>query len=390
VSLVDLAILAFVGLSVLHGLWLGAAVQVLSYGGFVAGLLIGSLVAPVVADQVADPGLSRLITLVVVLGAAGLVGSLGRVVGTKVWGTLRRLRLRRVDAALGAVLAATAALAVSWLLGTMLASIPRPGLAEELQRSEVLRRLDAALPPAPLVVARVQGLLQDRGLPPVFVGLPPAPAERLPPPSDPEVRQAFERAAGATLLVLGTGCPGIQQGSSFVAGTDLVVTNAHVIAGTDRITVTVDGRPRPAVPVRFDPDTDIAVLRVDGLGVDPLPLALAEVDRGARGAAVGYPLGGPVHGEAAVVLRRMDAAGRDIYHRGVVRRPVYEVQAHIRPGNSGGPLVDPDGQVIGLVFSRSAAADDVGYAVTAAPVAAHLEAARTITGAVDTGSCRSR
>lgn len=389
-GVVDLAIVAFVVVSVLHGLWLGAAVQVLSFGGFLAGLLLGSALAPRAVHEVGDAASARLVTLLVVLGTASLLGSVGRVAGTQAWRVLRRLRLSRLDAALGAVVAGTSALALSWLLGTMLANLPRPDVAQEIQRSVVLRRLDAVLPPAPVVVAGVQALLQERGLPPVFVGLPPAPAERLPLPDDPEIRRAAEAAAGGTVLVVGTGCPGVQQGSGFVAADDLVVTNAHVIAGTDQTTVAVGGRQHRAVPVLFDPELDVAVLRVEDLEVDPLPISAGEVGRGAQGAALGHPLGGPLSAEPAVVLRRLQAGGRDIYHRGLVERPVYELQARVRPGNSGGPLVDGDGTVIGLIFSRSAAAADVGYAVTSPPVAAAVRSAAPVTQPVGTGPCLRR
>ena len=387
-TLVDLAIISFVLASIVHGLWLGAAVQVLSYGGFVGGLLLGSAIAPAIVDRADDPLTVRLLTIVVVFGTAVVVGANGRSVGLRVWRGLRKLRLSAIDAVLGAAVAGASALVLSWLVGNMLATVPRPELAAQIQRSVVLQELDAALPPAPFVVARVQGLLEDRGVPPVFAGLPPAPADRLPAPADPSVRQAFERAAGSVAQITGLGCVGVQQGSGFVAGDGLVVTNAHVVAGVDLIQVGIDGQTFTAVPVVFDPGLDVAVLRVDGLDAPPLPFATEEADRGLQGAALGYPLGGPLTAEPAVVLRRLDASGRDIYHEELVQRPVYEVQARIQPGNSGGPLVDAEGRVIGLVFSRSAAAADVGYAVTAEPVAAHVETARTRTDAVDIGPCR--
>lgn len=389
-TLVDVLIVAFVVGSIVHGIWLGAAVQVLSFGGFLLGLLAGAALAPTVADGITDAVTARLVTLLVVFGTASVVASVGRVVGVRAWGALRRLRLASVDAALGALIAGAAALLTSWLLASMLATVPQSGVADQIQRSAVLQALDSSLPPAPVLFARVQGLLEERGLPPVFVGIPPVPAEPLPPAGDPEVRAAFDRAAAATLPVFGLGCGGVQQGSGFVAGPDLVVTNAHVVAGASQVAVGVGGLDRAAIPVLFDPDLDVAVLRVPGLGIEPLPLARTEVARGAVAAAVGYPAGGPLTGDGAVVLRQLDATGRDIYHRSVIDRPVYEIQARIRPGNSGGPLVDPQGTVIGLVFSRSVADPGIGYAVTSPPVAAHVDTALALDQPVPVGACRSR
>jgi S1-C subfamily serine protease len=389
VTLVDVLIVVFVVGSIVHGLFLGAVVQLLSVGGFLAGLAAGALVAPTLAGRVDDPATARLLTIVVVFGTATVAAALGRSVGIVLWRALYRLRLSAVDAGAGAVVGGVAALVTGWLVGTMLSTLPHPGVADQIQRSAVLRTLDRALPPAPVVIARVQSLLDERGLPPVFIGIPPPPAERLPPPDEPPVRAAFEQAADATVFVTALGCPALQQGSGFVAAADLIVTNAHVIAGGSTVQVGVGGRNREAVPVLFDPELDIAVLRVAGLGVAPLTLAAGEVERGTIGAAVGHPLGGPLAGEPAVVLRRLDATGRDIYGSGRVVRPVYELQARVRPGNSGGPVVDPSGTVIGVVFSRSAADAGIGYAVTSPPVAARVGAAAARTDPVDLGPCRT-
>jgi S1-C subfamily serine protease len=386
VTVVDVIVVAFVAASMVHGLWLGAAIQVLSFGGFLGGLLAGAAAAPTVAARFDDPATSRLVAVAVVFGGAVVVGTVGRLVGVRLWGALRRLRLGSLDAALGAVVAAASAALLSWLAASMLATASRP-VAEAVQRSVVLQTINAALPPAPEVFARVQGLLEDRGMPPVFVGIPPAPAEPLPPPADPDVRAALDHAAPATLVVSGTGCPLAQQGSGFVAAPDLVVTNAHVVAGSSRTAVMVDGQARAAVPVLYDPDLDVAVLRVAGLGIEPLPVLREEVDRGTVAAAVGYPLAGPLSAEPAVVLRRLEATGRDIHYQRMVSRPVYELQARLQPGNSGGPVVDPQGRVIGLVFSRSTADPGVGYAITSPAVAAHVDAASAAVDPVGLGSC---
>jgi S1-C subfamily serine protease len=230
-------------------------------------------------------------------------------------------------------------------------------------------------------------LLESTGLPPAFAGLEPDPARRLPGPGAPEVEAAVARAATSTVKVLGTGCGRVQTGSGFVAASGLVVTNAHVVAGVDA--PRVESRPgrSSATPVLFDPDLDVAVLRVEQLDARPSPLLSTEVGRGARAAAIGYPGGGPLRAAPAVVLAQYDALGRDIYSRGLTRRPVYELQAQVRAGNSGGPVVDPEGRIIGVVFSRSASHANIGFAITAPPVVERLRRAQATTARVSTGPC---
>jgi S1-C subfamily serine protease len=169
--------------------------------------------------------------------------------------------------------------------------------------------------------------------------------------------------------------------------TDLVITNAHVVAGTTTQWVRVDGREVEASVVAFDPDLDIALLRTAGLGIEPLGLLRGEAERGDVGAVLGYPGGGSLNAEGAAVRAVIEPVGRNIYGEGQVRRRVYEVQAPIMSGNSGGPFVLANGRVAGLVFASSIADDDVGYAIVAGEFAPMIETAATATDPVGTGAC---
>lgn len=373
-----------------HGLWRGASIQVLSLSGFVGGLALGSAVAPLVVRRTTDPLSKAMLSLLIVFLGATLLSGLGRQLGVRLWALLRRLRLSSVDSALGAVVAVIATLLVSWLVTVgMLATVPIRELSSAIQSSAILRFVDHHMPPAPTVFSRLQRLLQIHGLPPVFEGLEPAPAGPLPAPGDPLVRAALDRSAEATVKVLGLGCGRLQEGSGFVAASGFVITNAHVVAGVNEPAIESSvGRFR-ARPVLFDSKLDIAVLSVPALETTPLPLLRAPVDRGAPGAVVGYPGGGPLTAEPAVVLRQIQAFGRDIYGQEFAQRPVYELNAEVRPGNSGGPLVDPAGTVFGVVFSRSAWHDDIGYALTSPEVATRLDQAVANPTATDTGPCTS-
>ncbi|HZQ85765.1 MAG TPA: MarP family serine protease [Acidimicrobiales bacterium] len=385
-NLLDLLILVLVAGAVAHGLWLGAAIQALSLGGFVVGMVAGAGLAPLAARLASDPAAKAALSLGVLFAVAGLVGSFGRVVGVRVWGRIRRRGLAGLDAALGAVGSAAVTLLGCWLVGSMLATAPVVTLATEVQQSAILRTLDAVLPPAPSVFSRLQRLIEPEGFPQVFAQLEPHPAPGLPLPGDPVVRGAVAAARAATVKVVGFGCGGVQEGSGFVAAPDLVVTNAHVVAGIGA-PIVIDGAGRhTTTPVLFDPRLDVAVLRAP-LSERPLSLGPGSVARGTEGAVLGYPGGGPFDAEPAVVAARYQAIGRDIYSEGLTSRAVYELRSRVRPGNSGGPLVAGTGTVVGVVFSRSSYDQSVGYALTSDEVVPALRRATSSAARVDTGPC---
>lgn len=385
-NLVDGLIIVLVLASVVHGFMQGAAIQALSFGGFAAGLALGALVARPAADIVADPALKAVVSLVVLLGVASFGAAAGRTAGGRIWGHIQESGFRLVDGGLGAFLGGVSTLLVCWLMAGMLSTAPPSDISAEIHDSTILRALDGPLPPQPSIFSRIQRLLEARGFPRVFAQFDRRPAEPLPLPSTPQVRAALSAAGGSTVRVVGSGCGGQLNGSGFVAAPGLVVTNAHVVAGVDRPVVEDSAGRHRSTPVVFDPSLDVAVLRVSGLAGRPLDLVTGTVERGTSGAVLGYPGGGRLTAEPGVVLDRFEALGRDIYSSRLTRRPVYELQARVRPGNSGGPFVDPDGDVIGLIFSRSTLNSSVGYAIPAAQVAQKVSAARQGVE-VDTGPC---
>jgi S1-C subfamily serine protease len=389
VTVLDVVILLAVAAAVWRGLAVGAVVQVFSFAGLWIGLVAGAAAAPLAA-RLTD---SATVRVVVVLGcfAAGplLFGPLGSTIGSRVAARLRSARLGRVDSVGGAVLSGAATLLAGWLVASTLARVPVPRVAEAAQRSVVTRTLDRFLPPAPGIFARIDRLIAQNGLPQVFAEFEPAPAGQQPLPDAATVQAAARRAAGSVLKISSRACGGTLSGSGFVAAPGLVMTNAHVVAGVDHPFVVDGPSRRPATTVVFDPDVDVAVLRVGGLSPPPLPLVAGTVKPGAVGAVIGYPGGGPLDVEPAAVLARFEAIGRDIYSRRVIARQVFQLRSRIRPGNSGGPLVDTAGTVVGVVFSRSTFRPDIGFALTAPEVAEHLRRAEAAAQPVATGDCAS-
>jgi S1-C subfamily serine protease len=387
VNIVDLVVVALVAGALVLGARMGAAVQVLSFAGFWIGLLAGSALAPAVARLFGSTVVRVTAGLVTPFVVAGMATALGGRVGQRAAAFLDRVGWRRADAAAGSVFSGGATLLSLWLAGFMLASGPWPAAAREIRGSVVLRALDRNLPSPPSVLSRMQRLLDPSGFPSVFAGLEPDIGSPVALPDDAAVRSAVAHAAASTVRIVGVGCGGIVDGSGFVAGPGLVVTNAHVVAGISR-PVVEDRRGRhAATPVLFDPGLDVAVLRTDGLAGPVLPLARGVARPGTAGAALGYPGGGPFRAVPAAARRSLVAVGRDIYGERLTTRAVYELQATIRPGNSGGPFVNPEGAVLGVVFSRSVTEPQVGYALVADDVAARLRTASARTAPVGTGDC---
>jgi S1-C subfamily serine protease len=389
-NLVDIGIILVLGLAAAHGVTQGAVLQIFSFGGFWIGLLVGAGLAPVLSRITESPFAGAFISLVTFLGLALLGGAAGRYIGTHVWSALQRLKLGALDAAAGAVVAVIAALAAVWLIAILLTAGPTRGFSRALNRSVIVRALVERLPPAPSVFSRVQQFISVTPFPRVFEGIEPIPAGPIDVPENAVVQAAVDRAQSSTVRIVGVGCGGIQTGSGFVADTGLVVTNAHVVSGIQDNLQVQDARgDHSAIPVLFDPALDIAILRTTGLAGTALPLADREAPRGQGGAVLGYPGGGGFTGSPGAILRKFSAIGRDIYGRALTRRDVYQLQAQIRQGNSGGPFVRRDGTVLGVVFAASTTEANVGYALTSTEVLPKLRQASATTGAVSTGPCTS-
>lgn len=385
-NLVDLVIVIVVALAAIRGLRLGAVVQVLSYGGMLVGLYFGARLASVTARWVQSQPARGSVALVTMLGAATIGAVAGRIVGNLAFSRVHRGKLGTVDSALGMGVAVVASLLVIWLLASTLVNSSLH-LGSSISESRIIRSLDDVLPAPPSVFSRVQSFLSSEGFPLAFAQLAPVSAGPVPLPGGTQLQQAVANAGASTVRVVGDGCGQIQEGSGFVVGPGLVVTNAHVIAGIPHPTVEDGNGVHQVTVVSFDPSFDLAVMRVRGINEPSLVLDPDQVARGVQAAVLGYPGGGPFTVIPAGVMADFEAEGRDIYGQGLTVRNVYEIDAVVRPGNSGGPLVQPDGEVIGVVFSRSTTNGDIGYALASPGVRSRVVSAASLTSPVSTGPC---
>jgi S1-C subfamily serine protease len=388
VNLLDVILLALVVLAAVSGYRRGALIQVLAYGGLVAGLVIGALLAPAIASLVHADAAQAGVAVAIVLGAAGVGNALGWLAGGYVRAHARRTRFGAADAAGGSIVSTIAVALAIWFLAFTLVNGPFPTLAGEIRGSAVVRVIDRAMPRPPSVLGQVRKLFDRFGFPQVFSGLPPAPAGPVDWPSGAQASNAVAAAQASMVRIVGPACGEVQSGSGFVVGPNEVVTNAHVVAGVGAPQVqSPAGQTQTGAVVLFDPDADLAVLRVPQTPGPPLRLLAGQAERGDGGAILGFPGGGDLHGERAAVRRPIDAVGRDIYGEHTVVRKVYELQASVEPGDSGGPFVLPGGRVAGIVFAASTTDAGVGYALASTSALGDIRRAAALTTPVGTGAC---
>ena len=388
-NLLDLLVVAVAIALAIRGWQKGLVGQLFELGGGFLGLVVGIALGPRIAAVFTDrPGLQgALISLVVVFVLFSIGQTAGYIVGHRGGVLAQRARLGGVNQALGGGFGVIITVITFWLVGSLLVSAPSRPLARAFRQSSVLRAVGDVLPQPPNLVFYLRQYLDTSGFPQVFAGLPRplAPPVDLPPGRD--AQAAIGAAQESTVRIVVPACGGTQLGSGWVAGESVVVTNAHVVAGGDTITVEDAAGRHAGRVVFFDARTDIAVIRADGLVGPPLELTDSPADRGVGGATLGYPGGGPLEAHPAAVRDRYSAVGLDIYGQDEVSREVYELRSPVQQGDSGGPFVLPDGSVAGVVFAASTTDGDTGYALTGEEVMDELDAGLSAASPVGTGRC---
>jgi S1-C subfamily serine protease len=388
VTALDWLIVAFAAVLACFGFWQGFIVGVLSLTGFAVGAFLGTRFGPLLLSEGSASPYAPAFGLIGALFAGAILASGLEGVGFKLRRTLLIPGLGLIDGLLGAALGVVLGLGIVWILAAVAAQTPgESALREDIQRSAILRDLNQALPPSgPILnaLARLDPLPSITGPSPDVA----APVPRI-------GRAPGVRAAGQSVVrVLGTACGLAIEGSGWVAEPGVVVTNAHVVAGEQDTTVEVGGR-SPGLPARaiaFDPRNDIALLRVEGLGLPALSLESSPAS-GAAGAILGYPENGPFDVQPGRIGRTQSVLTQDAYGHEGVSRLLTPLRGLVRPGNSGGPLVDADGHVLATVFASTIGGSAPGgYGVANATVASELAAAGASSqggGDVGTGHCAS-
>ena len=394
-NLADVLVVLIAGLLAWRGYRRGAIRQVFEFGGGFLGLMAGAALGPRLVREYTDrAGMeAALLSLVVVFAALSIGQILGYLVGVKFGALAHRARLGKVDAAIGGGLGIVATLVAYWLIGSLLVLGPSPAVARQLADSRLLRWANDVRHP-PDLLAVLQQYLDTSGFPQVFVGIPPEiSGENVDLPSQKLARRAVLAAQDSTVRIVVPACDGTQLGTGWIAAPDTVVTNAHVVAGGETISVEerteVGGGGIDGTVVLFDDHLDLAIIKVSGLDGEPLPLLTRDLEPGSQGATLGFPGSqqGRFEAGGAAIQNVFDARGRDIYGRDEVLREIYELRADVEQGDSGGPFVTPQGEVAGVIFAASTTDRATGYALTGSEVADEIEQGSNSTTAVSTGRC---
>ncbi len=369
----------------MRGRNMGALRQIGSAGGFFIGLFIGIWLQQYLIRLVASPLSRSLLTILVTLGLAFAFSAYGEYVALHYKNKLTHHRLDRADKSFGVLISIATLFITIWLIASVAVKLPFPTLQDGIRQSKFISALDRTLPPAPPLIAKLSRLIAPNGFPDVFTGGEPSPSQVSLPDSS-VMKPAVDKDQASVVKIEGLECGGIAEGSGFIVDNDLVVTNAHVVAGVRRPVVEDQSGSHRAVAVWFDPNLDIAFLQVSGLKARPLSFVSSKQPTGTPAAALGYPGGGNFDAQLATIADEFSAVGRNIYGGGLTNRDVYSIKSIVRPGNSGGPLIDKEGDVLGVVFATSTEYSDIGYVITADQVAKELGLAQG-RQPVSTGAC---
>lgn len=392
-DLLDLVLLTLVIVFGVSGYRQGFIVGVASFIGFVGGCVLGIYIAPPVAGAIVDGDVPEsLLAMVIVLLTSAIAQFGTSTVGVLIRSRVRHEPARMLDALGGTLVSGLSVLVIAWLVGSVLVSSSLTTVVDQIRGSLLLSTVDQAIPQAARDWQKPFKRFIDRSdFPPVLDAIAGQPAVNVPPPDAAVLNSAGLRAARTGIVQVqgvARACGKQITGTGFVFAPDHVMTNAHVVAGVDDRLLVVDhaGRPHSAAVVRYDPRRDVAVLYVPNLGLPNLVFD-AEADNGDDAIIAGYPKDQGFTTQPARVAARQRASIPDIYRVAEVTRDVYLIRGKVQQGNSGGPLLSPEGRVLGVVFAAVVSQDDTGYVLTASEVASDARRAAGATRPVSTQTC---
>jgi S1-C subfamily serine protease len=391
----DLILVALAAAFAVAGYRQGFIIGVMSFAGFTGGAVLGIYFAPGLAKAVTAAQGPQAVLAIIIVFAAAVVGMLiASTLGVALRSKVRRRQSTVLDSAGGAVVNVVAIMLLAWLIGTLVAYAPPfPGVAYQVNNSLLLKGVDRLIPQsARPEFSALRRLLTTQPYVQVFGALGAETALNVPKPNPAVVRSpGLLRDRNSVVKIEGVApsCSRTIEGTGFVIGNDRVITNAHVVAGVRSGPQVYSrfGAQFGARVVLFDPGRDIAVLYVPGLDMPALPVA-GSAPFGAQAVVAGYPLDASFTVVPARVGRSELADGPDIYDRTHVTRDIYPIRALVRPGNSGGPLIAPTGQVYGMVFAAAVSVPDTGYALTGGELARDIRLGLDRTATVSTEQCQ--
>lgn len=385
----DLAIITVALIAAISGWRSGALGSLMSFIGVVLGAIAGVMLAPHIVSHI-DSQRGKLFAALLLILALVVIGEVaGVVLGRAVRGSIRSGPVRTIDSLTGVGLQLLVVFIAAWLLGSPLTTSNQTSLAASARDSKVITEVDKFAPDwLRAVPKRMSALLSTSGLPEVLEPLrTPAPDVDAPDASLADsLVVAKSRASVVKIRGVATTCQKVLEGTGFVIAPNRVMSNAHVVAGSDSVTVEAEGKTYDATVVSYDPDADISILDVPTLPQQPLVFAEQPAKTGTDAVVLGFPGGGDFVATPARVREIIELSGPDIYKSKTVNREVYTIRGVVRQGNSGGPMINRAGQVIGVVFGAGVDDDDTGFVMTTNEVSRQLARIGN-TAKVPTGDC---
>ncbi|HZC90344.1 MAG TPA: acid resistance serine protease MarP [Mycobacterium sp.] len=389
----DIAVLAVAFIAAISGWRSGALGSLLSFVGVLLGAIAGVLLAPHLVAHISAPRAKLFAALFLILALVVVGEVAGVVLGRAVRGAIHSNSVRFFDSLVGVAVQLVVVLVAAWLLATPLtSSAGQPNLAAAVRGSRVLAQVNDYAPEwLKTVPKRLSALLDTSGLPQVLEPFSRTPVVAVAAPDAALANSQVVRNTEPSVVkirAIAPSCQKVLEGSGFVLSPDRVMTNAHVVAGANSVTVEASGNPYDATVVSYDPTVDIAILSVPNLPAGPLAFTNSPVTSGTEAIVMGYPGGGGFVATPARIRELIELSGPDIYRSATINREVYTVRAGVEQGNSGGPLIDLNGQVLGVVFGAAVDDNDTGFVLTAKEVSDQL-AHIGDTAPVPTGACVS-
>lgn len=384
----NLIVIIVVMISLVRGWEVGWIRQFFSTAGFFGGLFIGAAIELSVINFAHTTNSRTILAIGLTMGLALIFLLIGEYIGIVLKSKIHIKKINTVDSFFGSIISLVTVVFSIWLVATILSSIAISPLQSFIQQSSFINALNKRLPNAPSIVSDFGSLIDPNGFPRVFIGgghIPSNAGASL--PNLGVLQDAVSKDSASVVKVEGLGCGGLVEGSGFVVGSDLIATDAHVVAGIKHPYVVDANGTHSASLIWFDPNLDFAVLQVSNLAGHALVFNTAIVPTNTVTGALGYPGGGSFNVSPAVVLDEFDATGRNIYGQGSTDRSVYEIKSNIIPGNSGGPLIETNGDVIGVVFAASTDYYHIGYALTANQIVSSLRLAEAQGTKTQAASC---
>jgi S1-C subfamily serine protease len=386
----DIAIIGVALIAAISGWRSGALGSLLSFVGVILGAIAGVMLAPHLVGHIDSPRAKLFAALFLILALVVVGEVAGVVLGRAVRNSIRSGGVRGVDSVVGVALQLLVVMVAAWLLATPLTSTDQPSLAAAVRGSKVVAEVDKYAPDwLRAVPKRMSALLSTSGLPDVLEPIGRTPIQAVEPP-DASLADSLvvgtARPSVVKIRGVATACQKVLEGTGFVVAPNRVMSNAHVVAGSDSVTVEAEGKKYDATVVSYDPNEDISILAVPDLPQKPLVFADQPAKTGTDAVVLGFPGGGDFAATPARVREIIELSGPDIYKTTTVNREVYTIRGTVRQGNSGGPMINRAGEVIGVVFGAAVDDDDTGFVMTTNEVSRQLAQIGN-TAPVPTGTC---